>query len=169
MPVLPMWDVMQHPCICSPWLLLRFVKSPCSCTFYAIPIILYIFAIFKKNILLFSSDMHSVFSFCSLHSLIQLHPLSVWLVALLSTKVALKSTTTDSGRLCVMTHGTSEKLRWSVGSWDMGVQYQHWVMRILGKDQVLSGMSTGTALGVNPICKAAELVVQVAATMKMPQ
>ena len=84
-------------------------------------------------------------------------------------KVALKSTAVDSGRLCVMTHGASVKLRWSVGSWDMGVQYQHCVMRILGEDQVLSGMSTGTAVGVNPVCKAAALEAQVAATVKMPQ
>ena len=69
-------------------------------------------------------EICSAFSFC-LYILIQVHPPFVWLVALLSMKVVLKSTAIGSGRLCVMTHGTSEKLRWSVGSWDMGVQYQH--------------------------------------------
>ena len=69
-------------------------------------------------------EMCSAFSFC-LYILIQVQPPFVWLVAPHSTKVVLKSTTMDSGKLCVMTHGASVKLRWSVGSWDMGVQYQH--------------------------------------------
>ena len=107
--------------------------------------------------------------FLTWYSPTQIFPLSVWLVALLSTKVVLKSSALDSGTLCVMTIGTSEKLRWSVGSWDMGVQYQHWVMRILGEDQVLSGRYTGTAVGVNPVCKAAEPLGHFATIEKMPQ
>ena len=107
--------------------------------------------------------------FLTLYSLTQIFPLSVWLVALLSTKVVLKSSALDSGTLCVMTIGTSEKQKWSVGSWDTGVQYQHWVMRILDKEPVLSGRLTGTAVGVNPVCKAAEPLGHFATIVKMPQ
>ena len=74
-----------------------------------------------------------------------------------------------SGKLCVMMHGTSMKLRWSVGSWDMGVQYQHLGKLILGEDLVVSGMCTGTAVGVKQVYKAALLVLQVAVTVKMLQ
>ena len=51
----------------------------------------------------------------------------------------------------------------------MGLQYQHWVVHILGVDLVVSGMCTGTAVGVKQIYKAAEPLLPLVITMRMPQ
>ena len=84
-----------------------------------------------------------------------------------STEVVLKFTAMGSGGLCVITHGTLTKLKWSVSSWDM--QYQHGREHILGKGLVVSGKCTGTAVGMNPVCKVAVPVMHIAATEMMPQ
>ena len=63
-------------------------------------------------------------------------------------KAVWKSTTVVSGRLSVMTPGTSEKQRWSVSSWAMDMPYWQYRVLPLARDQVGSATQFGGQLEV---------------------
>ena len=54
-----------------------------------------------------------------------------------------------SGRLSVTTFGTSEKQRWSVGSWGMDMPYWQYRVLPLERDQADSGKQSGPAVEMN--------------------
>ena len=78
-----------------------------------------------------------------------------------------RSTAVGSGRLCVMTHGTSEKQRWSVGSWGMDMLFWQYRELPLARDQEDSGRGAGPALELRVAWIVAEAVVRLVPTLKM--
>ena len=72
-----------------------------------------------------------------------------------------------SGRLSVMTHGTSKKQRWSVGSWGMGMPYWQYKQLPLARDQVDNGIGSGPALEMRVAWTVAAQSVLLAPTLKM--
>ena len=65
-------------------------------------------------------------------------------------KAVWKSTAVVSGRLSVMTSGTSKKQRWSVDSWAMDMPYWQYMMLPLERDRAGSGKENGTAMEMRP-------------------
>ena len=74
---------------------------------------------------------------------------------------------TGSGRLSVMTPGTSKKQRWSVGSWAMDMPYWQSVEQPLVRDLVGSGVGSGPAVEERVAWTVAPAVVPLARTLKM--
>jgi len=72
-----------------------------------------------------------------------------------------------SGRLSVTTPGTSEKQRWSVGSWGMDMPYWQYRVLPLARDQAGSGKGSGPVKEMRPVCQIAAAVVPYAPTMQM--
>ena len=95
-------------------------------------------------------------------------PLTFVLLAVVtSTKAAWKSTAVVSGRLSATTPGTSEKQRWSVGSWGMDMPYWQYRVLPLARDQAHSGTGSGPVKEMRPVCQIAAAVVPYAPTMQM--
>ena len=65
-------------------------------------------------------------------------------------KAVWKSTAVVSGRLSVMTPGTSKKQRWSVGSWVMDMLYWQYRVLPLERGQTGSGKENGPAMEMRP-------------------
>ena len=72
-----------------------------------------------------------------------------------------------SGRLCVATHGTSERQRWSVGSWGFSMLTWHCREPPLGKDKVASGVGSGPAGEMRVAWRVAVAEILLALTQKM--
>ena len=71
-----------------------------------------------------------------------------------------------NGRLSVTTPGTSEKQRWSVGSWGMDMPYWQYRVLPLARDQAGSGKGCGPAMGMRPAWMIAALALH-APTLKL--
>ena len=82
-------------------------------------------------------------------------------------KAVWKSTAVVSGRLSVMTPGTSKKQRWSVGSWAMDMLYWQYRVLPLERDQVGSGKGNGTAMELRPAWMIAATEMPLVPTLKM--
>ena len=74
----------------------------------------------------------------------------VLLAAVTSMKAVWKSTAVVSGRLSATNPGTSEKQRWSVGSWGMSMPYWQYRVLPLERDQVDNGTGNGPAMEMSP-------------------
>ena len=72
-----------------------------------------------------------------------------------------------SGRQSVTTPGTSEKQRWSVGSWGMDMPYWQYRVLPLARDQAGSGTGSGPVIEMRPVCQIAAAAVPYAPTLKM--
>ena len=82
-------------------------------------------------------------------------------------KAVWKSTTVVSGRLSVITPGTSKKQKWSVSSWAMDMLYWQYRVLPLERDQVGSWKGNGTAMEMRPAWMIAATEMPLVPTRKM--